>query len=72
MYRNLNKKINMVIVFSFILILFSNSINLSYAQTLNEKPIKLALTLWVPNFLSYIAQEKGYFEKLHLPNSILF
>jgi len=63
MYKNLNKKIHIILVFSIILILFSNSFNLIGAQTLNEKPIRLALTLWVPNFLAYIAQEKGYFEK---------
>jgi NitT/TauT family transport system substrate-binding protein len=45
--------------------IFLSSFNLVSAQTVNvnEKPIRLALVVWAPNFLAYIAEEKGYFEK---------
>ena len=45
------------------IILVSNSCTLIEAETMNNKPIKMGLTVWVPNFLAYIAQEKGYFKK---------
>jgi NitT/TauT family transport system substrate-binding protein len=40
----------------------SSSITVN-AQLSYHKPINLALTLWVPNFIAYVAQEKGYFDK---------
>lgn len=62
-----SKSIDMKLCFAIILgivitIPFSNS-NLAGAQMPDEKPINMALTLWVPNFIAYIAQEKGYFDK---------
>ena len=45
------------------MILISNSFTLSKAQTVNNKPIRLGFPIWVPDFLAYIAQEKGYFKK---------
>ncbi len=59
------KKIHNILVFSIILIIFSSSFNLVSAQrgNVNEKPIEFSVNVWPPNFLAYIAQEKGYFEK---------
>ncbi|CAN5756053.1 hypothetical protein BH23THE1_BH23THE1_12950 [soil metagenome] len=62
-FKQLNKVIHIPAVFIIIVILFSSSLNLIEAQILNEKPIRLALVVWAPNFLAYIAEEKGYFEK---------
>jgi NitT/TauT family transport system substrate-binding protein len=53
-------------VFIIIIILYSSSFNLFKlieAQISNEKPIEFSINIWAPNFLAYIAQEKGYFEK---------
>ncbi len=58
-----NYKIKIIIVLSLFLILVFNSFTIINAQTLNKKPLKIGLTLWVPNYLAYIAQEKGYFKK---------
>lgn len=33
------------------------------ANAITEEPIKLGLNVWVTNFLPFIAQEKGFFEK---------
>jgi NitT/TauT family transport system substrate-binding protein len=67
MSHNLNKKIQKIILISsFIVILISHSFNsiVVNAQTTPvKKPIKLGLDLWVPDLLTYIAQEKGYFKK---------
>jgi NitT/TauT family transport system substrate-binding protein len=40
-----------------------SSYNLVSAQTSNEKPLRISVGVWPPNFLVYVAQEKGYFEK---------
>jgi hypothetical protein len=41
------------------------------AQTINRSPpIKIGTDLWIPNFLTYIAQEKGYFKKNNVDVSI--
>ena len=29
----------------------------------NQQPIRLGVKIWAPDFLSYLAQEKGFFEK---------
>jgi NitT/TauT family transport system substrate-binding protein len=58
-----NYKIKIIIVLSLFLILVSNSFTITNAQTLNNKPLKIGLTQWVPNYLAYIAQGKGYFKK---------
>jgi NitT/TauT family transport system substrate-binding protein len=49
--------------FIIIVILFSSLFNLIEAQISNEKPIGFSVNIWAPNFLVYVAQEKGYFEK---------
>ena len=61
--KKLGKKMHIVLISSIIIMIFSSSFNLAYAQIVNEKPIRLALVVWAPNFLAYIAEEKGYFEK---------
>jgi NitT/TauT family transport system substrate-binding protein len=46
-----------------------------HAQSANngdQEPIKIMLTLWPPNFLAYIAQEKGIFEKNGVNVQLLF
>ncbi|MGN6348893.1 MAG: ABC transporter substrate-binding protein [Candidatus Nitrosocosmicus sp.] len=48
--------------FIITLFVFSSSIFAS-AQSTNRLPsIKVGTDLWIPNFLAYIAQEKGYFK----------
>ncbi|HEY0579761.1 MAG TPA: ABC transporter substrate-binding protein, partial [Candidatus Nitrosocosmicus sp.] len=58
-------KIHAIIVFSLAFsLLFSNLFILSNAQRINKTPpIKMGITVWVPNFLAYVAQEKGIFKK---------
>jgi NitT/TauT family transport system substrate-binding protein len=52
-----------IILISTILIIFSSSFNLVSAQIVNEKPIRLAVIVFTPYLLAYLAEEKGYFEK---------
>ncbi|WP_186434063.1 ABC transporter substrate-binding protein [Candidatus Nitrosocosmicus arcticus] len=59
----MDRKLHIFLVFSIIVIVFSNSFSLIYAQISSEKPIRFSVNVWAPNFLAYIAQEKGYFEK---------
>lgn len=60
--KDIDTTVCIALIFGIITISFSN-FNLAGAQVPSEKPIDLALTLWVPNFIAYIAQEKGYFDK---------
>ena len=58
-----------------IISIVSNPTLLLYAQSNNngnQEPIKIMLTLWPPNFLAYIAQEKGIFEKNGVNVQLLF
>jgi NitT/TauT family transport system substrate-binding protein len=52
-----------MLVYLCIIILLINPMVLANAQTEHPKPIKIALTIWVPNFLTYVAQEKGIFDR---------
>jgi NitT/TauT family transport system substrate-binding protein len=61
--KAIDMKVCIALIFGIILLLPFSNFNLAGAQVVNEKPINLALTLWVPNFIAYIAQEKGYFDK---------
>jgi NitT/TauT family transport system substrate-binding protein len=61
--NKLKSKIQIIFVLSVVILLFFNSFVLINAQPFNKKPLKIGLTLWVPNFLAYISQEKGYFTK---------
>src|SRR6476661_8292476 len=63
MSYNQYNKILIILGFSFIIFLISNSFTLIEAQTINNKPIRLGFPIWIPDFLAYIAQEKGYFKK---------
>lgn len=54
---------HMIVISSIIIIIFLSSFNIVSAQTSNEKPLRLSVGIWPPNFLAYVAQEKGYFEK---------
>ena len=63
MKKNIKNNVSLLLIFNIlILLLFSNSYTIVNAQN-TKIPIKLGITLWVPNFLAYIAQEKGYFKK---------
>jgi len=63
MKKNIKNNVSLLLIFNIlILLLFSNSYTIVNAQS-TKIPIKLGITLWVPNFLAYIAQEKGYFKK---------
>ena len=58
-----------------IITIVSNPTLLLHAQSTsngNQEPIKIMLTLWPTNFLAYIAQEKGIFEKNGVNVQLLF
>jgi NitT/TauT family transport system substrate-binding protein len=55
--------IEIIIGFSFLIILISNSFTLIVGQPTNNKPIRLGFPIWIPDFLAYISQEKGYFKR---------
>jgi NitT/TauT family transport system substrate-binding protein len=52
----------------------SSPFALSYAQTkIGDKPVRIIMhALWPPNFLAYIAEEKGLFEKNGVNVELLF
>jgi NitT/TauT family transport system substrate-binding protein len=62
-FEQLDRKLFCTLAFSILMIPFYSCLNLVDAQISDGEPIKLVLTLWVPNFLAYVAQEKGYFDK---------
>ena len=62
-FKPLDRKLYCALIFSILVIPFSKLLTLAGAQVSDGEPINLALTLWVPNFLVYVAQEKGFFEK---------
>ena len=62
-FKQLDRILHITPVFVIIVILFSSLFNLIEAQISNEKPIEFSVNIWAPNFLAYVAQEKGYFEK---------
>ncbi len=62
-FKQLGKKLSCALVFSILVIPLFSCLNWADAQIGDREPINLVLTLWVPNFLAYVAQEKGYFEK---------
>jgi NitT/TauT family transport system substrate-binding protein len=65
MLNRVNDKISTIVVFSIVIsLLSSSSVVLINAQMINKiPPIKIGMTVWVPNFLAFIAQEKGFFKK---------
>jgi NitT/TauT family transport system substrate-binding protein len=62
-FEQLDRKLFCALAFSILIIPFYSGLNLVDAQISDEEPINLVLTLWVPNFLAYVAQDKGYFDK---------
>jgi NitT/TauT family transport system substrate-binding protein len=66
MRNNLNNKILYFLVFDILLLFLFSSFNLTNAQKMNTTPLKIGFDLWVPNFLAYVAQEKGIFKKNNL------
>jgi ABC-type nitrate/sulfonate/bicarbonate transport system substrate-binding protein len=63
MSNYINKKIILISGFLAILILHSFTL-VVFAQNISiKKPVRLGLDLWVPDLLTFIAQEKGYFKK---------
>ena len=72
MFKKPSKKIHTILISSIMIIIFSSSFNLVSTQTVTEKPIRLALVVWAPNFLAYIAEEKGYFEKNKVAVNLTF
>jgi NitT/TauT family transport system substrate-binding protein len=59
-----NNNIRIILISSIIVILISNPFASIDAQTVPiKKPITLGMGIWIPNFLAYVAQEKGYFKK---------
>ena len=65
MSNKINKKIQIILITSLILILVLHSFtSVVDAQTIPiKKPIKLGFDLWAPDLLTYVAQEKDYFKK---------
>jgi NitT/TauT family transport system substrate-binding protein len=65
MLNGVNNRVSTILVFSIVMsLVFSNSVVLINAETPNKTlPIKIGMTVWVPNFLAFIAQEKGIFKK---------
>jgi NitT/TauT family transport system substrate-binding protein len=60
----LNYNIRIILGLSFIVILLSHPNSSIAAQTTTiKKPIRIGMDIWIPNFLAFIAQEKGYFKK---------
>lgn len=71
------RKCTLAILFTLLLIIsiISNLNLLVLAQSNyngNPEPVKIVLTLWPPNFLAYLAQEKGLFEKNGVNVQLLF
>jgi NitT/TauT family transport system substrate-binding protein len=54
-----------ILIFSLIAILIAHSLTLVVdAQTIPiKKPVRLGFHAWIPDLLTYVAQEKGYFKK---------
>jgi NitT/TauT family transport system substrate-binding protein len=59
----LNNNMLIILVFSFMIILVSNSFILIDAEIINNKPIRIGFPLWVPDLLAFVAQDKGFFKK---------
>jgi NitT/TauT family transport system substrate-binding protein len=62
-FKQLDRVMHILPVIVIVVIVFSSSFNSIDAQTSSEKPLKISVVVWGPNFLAYVAQEKGYFEK---------
>ena len=75
MFNNINQNIQKIIFISgflTLLILHSFTSVVSAQTTPVKEPIRLGVPLWVPDFLAYVAQEKGYFKKNNVDVNLLF
>jgi NitT/TauT family transport system substrate-binding protein len=64
MSYNLNNAVPIILISSIIVILLVHPFSSIKAQnTPIKKPIRIGLPLWIPDLLTYIAQEKGFFKK---------
>jgi NitT/TauT family transport system substrate-binding protein len=62
--NKVNNKIKIILLISFIVILIVHQFPSINAQTTSiKKPIRLGFHAWIPDLLTYVAQEKGYFKK---------
>jgi NitT/TauT family transport system substrate-binding protein len=61
--RKIDRITQHILVFGIFVIIVSSSFTLISGQNANKKPIRLAFDLWVPDLLTYVAQEKGFFKK---------
>ena len=64
MYYSLNNTMPIILISSIVVILLVHPNSSINAQTTPiKKPIRIGLPLWVPDLLTYVAQEKGFFKK---------
>ena len=62
-----------IFLFTSVITLFLSPNSSLNAQTeVGSEPIRIMLTLWPPNFLFYVAEEKGIFEKNNVNVELLF
>ena len=59
------KKINWLIIIIFMILINVNLLYVSQQHDANAagEPIKMGVKVWAPDFFSYLAQEKGFFQK---------
>jgi NitT/TauT family transport system substrate-binding protein len=62
-FKQLDRILQVTPVFIIIVIPYSSLFSLIEAQISNEKPIEFSVNIRAPNFLAYISEEKGYFDK---------
>src|SRR6476659_4458381 len=63
MSYTLNNNMLIILVFSFMIILVSNSFILIDAKIINNKKIRICFPLWIIDLLAFVAQDKGFFKK---------
>ncbi|MGN6347567.1 MAG: ABC transporter substrate-binding protein, partial [Candidatus Nitrosocosmicus sp.] len=61
--KNMDIKLCYFFISAIVILLFCNHINIANSQNVNKPPLKIGLTVWVPNFLAFVAQDKGFFKK---------
>ena len=61
--KYIDNKLCYFLISAIVILLFFNHINIANSQNVNKPPLKIGLTVWVPNFLAFVAQDKGYFKK---------
>ncbi len=72
MYNNSNNA-RIILIFSLIILLISQPLESIKSQTISiKKPIRLGFHAWIPDLLTYVAQEKGYFKKNNVNVNLTF